>query len=42
VDNTPLNKASVTTTRGQLVDNKPVNNASVTTTRGSTSGEQTP
>jgi len=42
VDNKPLNKANVSTTRGQLVDNKPLHKASLTTTRGPTSGQQTP
>jgi len=42
VDNKPLNRASVSTIRGQLVDNKPFNKTGMTTTRCSTSGQQTP
>ena len=42
VDNKPLNKASVTTTRGSRSGQQTPNNSSVPTTRGSTSGQQIP
>ena len=47
VDNKPLNKASVSTTRSSTSDNNTSvsptgNKASVSTTRGSTSGQQNP
>ena len=42
VENKPLNKAGVTTTRGSTIRQKTSMKASVTKTTGSSSGQQTP
>jgi hypothetical protein len=42
VENKPLNKASVTTTRGSTIRQQTPMKASVTKTTGSSSGQQTP